>query len=258
MKNTVKLFALALAVMMALCGSALAIEQSDIEGVWDVDVTPVFVAQGVPEDQVAALLELMGGFTMTMTFTPDQQCIMETVAAGEVAQEVYSYTLEGDKIIMDDGSRSELVRGEDTLTIIDPDGFTMVLSWHGPVGEVPVSGAVENSGLVGVWAMDIDAVMALTGMDTESMTEEEKTMVEAVLAETTMTVEFTADGRMILSMTMMGETQTEENTYELKGNQIITNGTPSDFIIEGNTLTIIEGDQSLTVTRVEAAEEPAA
>lgn len=258
MKNTVKLFALAVAVMMALCGSAMAIEQSDIEGVWDVDVTPVFVSQGVPEDQVATMLELMGGFTMTMTFTPDQQCIMETVAAGEVAQEVYSYTLEGDKIIMDDGSRSELVRGEDTLTIIDPDGFTMVLSWHGPVGEVAVSASAESSDLVGVWEMDVNAIMAMTGMDMEGMTEEEKAMVEAVLAETSMTLEFTADGRVIMSMTMMGETQTEEMAYEVQGSQIIMDGFPSDFVIEGNTLTITEGEASMSMTRYEPAEEPAA
>lgn len=258
MKNIMKLLVLVLVLMLGLCTGAMAIEQSDIEGVWDVDVVPILVSQGVPEDQVAELMELMGGMTMTITFTPDQQCIMETVAGGEADRQTFTYTLEGEKILMNDGSVSELVREGDTLTIIDPDGFTMVLSWHGPVGEVAVSASAENSDLVGVWEMDVNAIMAMTGMDMESMTEEEKAMVEAVLAETSMTLEFTADGRVIMSMTMMGETQTEEKAYEVQGSQIIMDGFPSDFVIEGNTLTITEGEASMSMTRYEPAEEPAA
>ena len=121
-----------------------------------------------------------------------------------------------------------------------------------------VSASAENGDLVGVWEMDVNAIMAMTGMDMESMTEDEKAIVEAVLAETSMTLEFTADGRAIMSMTMMGETQTEEKAYEVQGSQIIMDGFPSDFVIEGNTLTITEGEASMSMTRYEPAEEPAA
>ena len=111
MKNIVKLLALVLVLMLGLCTGAMAIEQSDIEGVWDVDVVPILVSQGVPEDQVAELMELMGGMTMTITFTPEQQCIMETVAGGEADLQNFTYTLE-------DGTPITLSTGRTYIAVI--------------------------------------------------------------------------------------------------------------------------------------------
>lgn len=254
MKNCLRLFCMVMVLVMALCSSALAIEQSEIEGVWDVDMKPFLVAMGFPEEELDVYLELLG-MSMTMTFTPDQQIIMETVAGGEVTQEKFTYTLEGEKILMSDGSESQLVREEDTLTIIDPDGFAMVLTWH-------QEEVVIDSEIVGVWAIDMHAIMAMAGMDLAGMSEEEAAEMEALLAMMSATMEYTVDGRAIMSITMMGETDAEEHSYELQGDQIIMdgmNGQPMDFVIEGDTLIITEGETTLTLTRVQPVEEaPAA
>ena len=165
MKNFLRLFCMVMVLALGLCSGALAIEQSEIEGVWDVDMKPFLVAMELPEEELDAYLELL---SITIAFTPDQQMIMQTVAGGEVTQEKFTYTLEGEKILMSDGSESQLVREEDTLTIIDPNGFSMALTWHGPVEDfviLPQEEVVIDSEIVGVWAMDMHAVMAMAGMD---------------------------------------------------------------------------------------------
>ena len=107
MKKTVKMLAVVLALMLGLCCSAQAITQSEVEGVWDVDLKPVFAAQlGIPEDQVDMVLEMIGGMTMTIEFTADKKMIMETITAGEVGREEYDYLLIGDTMMLNDGSSS--------------------------------------------------------------------------------------------------------------------------------------------------------
>ena len=259
MKNFLRLFCMVMVLALGLCSGALAIEQSEIEGVWDVDMKPFLVAMELPEEQLDAYLELLG---ITIAFTPDQQMIMQTVAGGEVTQEKFTYTLEGEKILMSDGSESQLVREENTLTIIDPDGFTMVLTWHGSVEDFVILSQEEvviDSEIVGVWAMDMHAIMAMSGMDLAGMSEEEAAGMEALLAMMSATMEFTVDGRAIMSITIWGETDVEEHPYELQGNQIIMDGQPIDFVIEGNTLILTEGETTLTLTKVQPVEEaPAA
>lgn len=262
MKNFLRLFCMVMVLALGLCSGALAIEQSEIEGVWDVDLKPVMVAQGFPEEELDAFLELV---STTMAFTPDQQMIMQTVAGDEVTQKKYTYTLEGEKILMNNGSVSQLVREEDTLTVIASDGFPMVLTWHGPVEDfviLPQEEVVIDSEIVGVWAIDMHDIMAMSGMDLAGMSEEEAAEMEALLSMMSATMEYTVDGRIIMSTTMWGETDAEEHSYELQGNQIIMDGMdgqPSYFVIEGDTLIITEGEMTLTLTRVQPVEEaPAA
>ncbi len=264
MKNFLRLFCMVMVLALGLCSGALAIEQSEIEGVWDVDMKPFLVAMELPEEELDALLELLG-MSITIAFTPDQQMIMQTVVGGEVTQEKLTYTLEGEKILMSDGSESQLVREEDTLTIIEPNGFSMALTWHGPVEDFVILSQEEvviDSEIVGVWAMDMHAIVAMAGMDLAGMSEEEAAEIEALLLMMSATMEFTVDGRIIMSTTMWGETDVVEYSYELQGNQIIMdgmNGQPMDFVIEGDTLILTEGEMTLTLTRVQPVEEaPAA
>ena len=245
MKNFLRLFCMVMVLALGLCSGALAIEQSEIEGVWDVDIKPVLVAQGLPEEEVDALLELLG-MSMTVTFTPDQQMIMETVAGGEVTQEKFTYTLEGENILMNDGGVSQLVREEDTLTIIDPDDLAMVLTRHGPVEEE--ADVVIDSELVGVWKVEPSSLIDVFGMS-----EEEAAMIGD-------TVEFTTDGRAIFTYIMMGEvTYIDECGYYLYENRIIFDTSLWTYVIEGDTLIVTEGNDTTFYTRVQSVEEaPAA
>lgn len=257
MKKTMRILVLALAMMMALCFSAQAITQSEIEGIWDVDLKPVFAMQGIPEDQFDAFMTMIGGMTMTIEFTADQKMVMETVVAGETESQEMPYTLQGDAIVLEDGSRSVLTLNGDSLTILDPDGTEMIMTRHGAENTAVIEGntdVVYGNSIVGVWDMDIVGLMKMNGVS-----DEELAQMEPLLALMTATMEFTEDGRCIITTTAMGEESKEESTYKVYGNTVEMDGTPAQYAIEGNTLTITEGEYSLVMTRNTTAEptEPA-
>ena len=247
MKKTMRIFVLAVAMMLALCCSAQAITQSEIQGVWDVDVKELLISQGLEAADVEALLAIVD-MSMTIEFTADQKMIMKTDAAGEVSTEEYAYTLTGDYIVADGNMRSTLKRTGNELTMKDPDGTTIVMTLHG-AGAAPVAPAADN-GIVGVWDIDIMAVMKMSGASDEEIAE-----MEPLMGLMSATMEFTADGRCIMVATAMGqEVSREEAPYKVYGNTIELEGDPATYVLEGNTLTITESDITMTLTRNTTAE----
>ena len=242
MKKTMRIFVLAVALMLALCCSAQAITQSEIQGVWDVDVKELLLSQGLEAADVEAVLAIVD-MSMTIEFTADQKMIMKTDAAGEVSTEEYAYTLTGDYIVADD-MRSTLKRTGNELTMKDPDGTTIVMTLHG-AGAAPVAPAADN-GIVGVWDLDIMAVMKMSGASDEEIAE-----MEPLMGLMSATMEFTADGRCIMVVSALGEeTNREEMSYSVEGNTLYMNGSPNQFVLEGNTLKINgAGGMDLTLTK---------
>ncbi len=87
--------------------------------------------------------------------------------------------------------------------------------------------------IVGTWELD----------DAES--EEAKTAVQMMkMFGMTMTFEFKADGSGKLTTQMGEEPEVNDFTYEIKDNQIVIDGSPAEFKIEGKKLHItVDGDQ---------------
>ena len=103
---------------------------------------------------------------------------------------------------------------------------------------------VCTDSIVGVWKMDIDAVLEMAGMS-----KSDYEAVKSLIGEIEATVEFTKDGKCILKVSMMGQTETEESEYKVDGNILYMNGDPGEFKINGNKLTLTYEGQSLTLTR---------
>lgn len=242
MKKTMRIFVLAVAMMLALCCSAHAITQSEIQGVWDVDVKELLISQGLEAADVDALLAIVN-MSMTIEFTADQKMIMKTDAAGEVSTEEYSYTLSGDYIVADGNMRSTLKRTGNELTMTDPDGTTIVMTFS---GAAPAAApAAADNGIVGVWDIDIGTVMKMSGASEEELAE-----IEPFMSLMTATMEFTADGRCIMVATAMGqEVSRQVAPYKVYGDTIELEGSPANYVLEGNTLTIKENDVVITLTR---------
>lgn len=105
-----------------------------------------------------------------------------------------------------------------------------------------------SGSIVGVWKMDIDAILAMEGITKEAYPDEYD-MMKSMMAGAEMTLEFTNDGRCIMKASVMGETTEEQSTYTLEGNTIYLDGEPGEYKISGNKLTLTEGGISLTLTR---------
>ena len=101
-----------------------------------------------------------------------------------------------------------------------------------------------SGSIVGVWKMDIDAVLEMAGIS-----KVEYEAVKSLVGEMEATVEFTKDGKCITKISMMGQTETEESEYKVDGNILTMNGEAGEFKINGNKLTLTTGGQSLTLTR---------
>lgn len=108
--------------------------------------------------------------------------------------------------------------------------LSLVLVTVGLADEVP-------AGLIGEWEM---AVGPVDGMS-----------FGFIFTETEMTITMTEDG----------ETESETLPYVIEGDTIVANGMPEKYVLDGDTLTIGDGDYALTFTRkgaAPAADAPAA
>ena len=227
---------LALLLSLSLCAPAFALTQEDIEGVWKVEIKSLLPMLGISEAYYAALVEELGELTETVEFTKDCQLIITVEFAGETEVQHFNYALKNSLITLDDGSTSILTLDENgVLTMLDPDGTTLTMT-KGP----------KSEGLVGVWELDIQSLLKLTGLDATA--DEQRAALYAMM---TGTMEFTADGQMILTVRLLGVVESQTFSYTEKDGMISTDGSEfSPYVIEGDVLTIIEGDRSLSMTRI--------
>lgn len=98
--------------------------------------------------------------------------------------------------------------------------------------------------LIGKWDIDTKSLYIMAGVP-EDQVEEFKSMV----GDMSGSMEFTKDGKIIMIMTAMGQTNKEENTYTVEGNKIVINGDPAEFKISGKTLTLKHETFDLTLTK---------
>ncbi|MBQ3156017.1 MAG: hypothetical protein IJB81_03700 [Clostridia bacterium] len=251
MKQMQKIVMLVLVMLLGLCCTAQAITQSEIEGVWQVDLVPVLMTQGYTAEQCEVLIS-QAEMAMTMEFTADQKYILR-VTANTVPEtrEEYSYMLLGNDIVLDSGLRSSLTRSGDILTMVDPDGTTTTMTYIDT--DAPAADAAHTGNdLVGLWKLDIDTIAQMAGISPE-----EYEQARPILEMMTGTMEFTADGRCVITMDVLGQQDVTESAYEVKDGKIYLDGDPAEYTIVGDTLTIIEGEMTMTLIRA-AQEAPEA
>ena len=64
----------------------------------------------------------------------------------------------------------------------------------------------------------------------------------------TLTLTF-QDGKMTLNMEVLGQSQTNETTYEIKDGKLVTEGSELGIRLDGDTLTLTEGNDSMTLKK---------
>lgn len=99
--------------------------------------------------------------------------------------------------------------------------------------------------LIGKWNFDMKSLYKMAGVE-----EDQIAMFESIVGEMSGSMEFLKDGKVILTMTAMGETDVDESTYTVEGSKIIIDGDPAEFKIEKNTLTIT--DEEVTMVLIKA------
>lgn len=113
--------------------------------------------------------------------------------------------------------------------------------------------AVSQADIVGVWNMDMNAILNMMGEDEETIE-----AMKPFLSMMKCTMEFTAEGTYAMKMSFLGEEENMEGNYELADGKISMDG--GDFAeatIENDVLTIMENDTALTFTRAGAESESA-
>lgn len=239
---------LTLGMLLGLCGAAFALEQKDIEGVWEAkDKGSLLTLAGYTDEYYDALMTIFGDtMSLTMEFTSDNKMITTMSMAGESETMEQTYTLYDPYILVDDGGISELKLEGDQLTITDLDGTELVLVRQG--GAAPTVDA--SNPLVGRWALDIESLISISGVADE-FPEEEYQLMSALFAMMTGVMEFTEDGKVTITVSLLGEEDVQESTYEEKNGMVSLEG--SGFVpytIDGDVLTILKDGIALSMTRI--------
>lgn len=261
MKKFVTALLLVLILVLGLGCAAHALTQEDIQGEWQADMQTVLDTLGITADQYEMLKTIGGEMTIITEFTADRRCIMKVDFAGETEKEEFSYEL-FDKYLIVNGGESVIVLmlEGDTLCMTESDDFEMTFIRKGAavidddIEVVSAPALSDSQSVVGVWDIDVEAAMQMIGMSNE-----EYDAIQPFLNRMSVTIEFTADGRMIMRSNFMGQEDVSEEYYEVKGNQIFVDGEPKEYVIEGNTMTLTEDGSSRVLTRhtSDDEEEPA-
>lgn len=126
-------FVLALAMMLGLCGTALAVTQEELIGVWNMDMSAMAAMTGGMDEDMEAMAPLLALMTGTMEFTAEgnYKLVMSFMGEEEVQEGTYAVTADG-KLSMDGSAGANAVVENDVLTITEED---MVLSFTRSTGE---------------------------------------------------------------------------------------------------------------------------
>lgn len=118
----------------------------------------------------------------------------------------------------------------------------------------------EDIQLVGTWSLDVEAALEAN----DEMSAEEREMMRALFGSMQMSLSFAEGNQISMNMTMMGETQREEGTYEIlsrDGDSISVRVTPAEpeegqepdtmnfRVVDSNTLVMEEDGQQMFLRR---------
>ncbi|MBR3929647.1 MAG: hypothetical protein IKJ65_11675 [Clostridia bacterium] len=107
-------------------------------------------------------------------------------------------------------------------------------------------GKTDAEKLIGKWNFDTKSIFTLAGVP-----EDQTEMVES-LGGVSGSMEFTKDGKCIMSLNLMGQPLNEEGTYTVEGNKLTIDTTVHEFKIEKKTLYLTDTDLGATLTLTKA------
>lgn len=136
MKLGKKLVAVLMMLMIALCLTACGETKEEkkpaapktIVGLWVVNMEETMIADGLSAEEAREYAASMAGASMTYEFTADGKLIGRQTMNGETETEETTYTLDGDKLIMGEGSSAVYKLEGDKLTIDGGDPFVLYRS----------------------------------------------------------------------------------------------------------------------------------
>lgn len=204
-------------------------EEGSILGPWNV-------VEFFGDEDAAQSMELiksMGG-SVTVTFT-ETEMILAMSIFGETMEEVTEYVIEGDTIVAVDGEPVHFVLDGTTLTIGGEDEAGMLLQRpDAPVETVEVTETADDGSIFGKWVLVDTVGDGPTGQYFDM--------------GATVEVEF-VENEMILTVSIWGYTESVNMPCEIEADQIVFEGVPEKYEIEGNTLTLYEATETLIFER---------
>lgn len=229
-------FCLTFVLVMSMCLGAHAATQEEILGVWDVDMVNAYMVDGYTEEEARVLVAQPNAISTTVEFRADGKFITTQYVAGTVVgQGEGGYSLTGQLIVVDGVGAAQLVVEGNTLKFIELNGLVSLIATR-------QAAANPEDALIGRWLLDYEEMLVSRGF-TASELEAHRAEIDA----TTITMEFTADGRWISLQTGPSGTMREEEPYTILNGVLYVGVNVMDFSIEGDCLTFTMVDNGIVM-----------
>lgn len=174
-----------------------------------------------PVDEATAA-QMPEDYEVSFVFT-ETEIISTAIINGEDNSQSAEYTVEGNKILSDVSEMTWEINGNELILTEFGVSLRFERVSNGIVGEWDV---VEFIGQEEA-AQGMEVIKAMGGS------------VKVIFTETEMT----------LRMSFMGENMDETTTYTIVGNEIVADGEGVPFVLEGNRLTISDGETGFVLVR---------
>ncbi|MBO2516071.1 MAG: hypothetical protein CW338_02170 [Clostridiales bacterium] len=220
-----------------------AADPSAVIGLWDAD-DYVCQGYGMSPDDLAA-----GGISCTMEFTADNALII-SIQMGDYADVMeQAYAVDGDTLYINGEPNSWYIENGDLVF----GSYGMFITLHPlTAAEAPAPAAEEPAGLTGLWNAN-DFLCKMYGTTEDA--------IRAIYGDFSYTMEFTADGKLIATLTAYGYPDSTESEYYTEGSTLYINGEPSAWEIRNGNLIISSEGIEITLIPMDGeavppAEEP--
>lgn len=170
------------------------------------------------------------GYEAYFIFT-ETEMSAKVVFNGEEQTNSAEYTVEGNRLVQDVSDMTWAMDGE--YLILTEDGVSLRFER-------------VSTGIVGEW--DVVELIGAEGDEAAQGMEMIKALggsIQIIFTETEMT----------LRMSFMGENMDETSTYTIVGNEIVADGEGVPFVLEGNRLTISDGETGFVLVRAGTEDE---
>lgn len=170
------------------------------------------------------------GYEAYFIFT-ETEMSAKVVFNGEEQTNSAEYTVEGNRLVQDVSDMTWAMDGE--YLILTEDGVSLRFER-------------VSTGIVGEW--DVVELIGAEGDEAAQGMEMIKALggsIQIIFTETEMT----------LRMSFMGENMDETSTYTIVGNEIVADGEGVPFVLEGDRLTISDGETGYVLVRAGTEEE---
>ncbi len=170
------------------------------------------------------------GYEAYFIFT-ETEMSAKVVFNGEEQTNSAEYSVEGNRLVQDVSDMTWAMDGE--YLILTEDGVSLRFER-------------VSTGIVGEW--DVVELIGAEGDEAAQGMEMIKALggsIQIIFTETEMT----------LRMSFMGENMDETSTYTIVGNEIVADGEGVPFVLEGNRLTISDGETGFVLVRAGTEDE---